>query len=99
MIVTSNKHKLANDLSSGTICLIFVNRLFFKLVVTYKYDKHRCIDDLHHTMSLFTSDAMAGTLDVYFINKDILSFQLLASASVVASLGSFGIVRAVSCLL
>ena len=49
--------------------------------------------------SLFTSDAMAGTLDVYFINKDILSFQLLASASVVASLGSFDIVRAVFCLL
>ena len=95
----SNKHKLANDLSSGTTCLIFVNRLvFFKLVVTYKYDKHRCIDGLHHTMSLFTSDAMAGTLDLYFINKnmDILSFQLLASAPVVAS---FDIVRAVSCLL
>ena len=95
--VTSNKHKLANDLSSGTTCLIFVNRLFFKLVVTYKYDKHRCIDGLHHTMSLFTSDAMAGTLDLYFINKnmDILSFQL-ASAPVLAS---FDIVRAVSCLL
>ena len=94
----SNKHKLANDLSSGTTCLIFVNRLFFKLVVTYKYDKHRCIDGLHHTMSLFTSDAMAGTLDLYFINKnmDILSFQLLASSPVVAS---FDIVRAVSCLL
>ena len=48
--VTSNKHKLANDLSSGTTCLIFVNRLFFKIVVTYKYDKPRCIDGLHHTM-------------------------------------------------
>ena len=95
IIVTSNKHKLANDVSSGITCLIFVNRLFFKLVVTYKYDK--CIDGLHHTMSLFTSDATAGT-DLYFINKNmnILSFQLLASAPVVAS---FDIVRAVSCLL
>ena len=89
MIVTSKKHKLANDLSSGTTCLIFVNRLFFKLVVTYKYDKHCCIDGLHHTMSLFTSDAMAGTLDVYFINKDILSFQLLASVSVLPHLTLF----------
>ena len=29
MIVRSNKHNLANDLSSGTTCLVFVNRLFF----------------------------------------------------------------------
>ena len=32
-------------------------------------------------MSMFTSDAIAATLKVYFKNiRDILSFQLLASA-------------------
>ena len=51
----------------------------------YKYDKPGCIDGLHHIMSMFTSDAIAATLEVHFKNiKDILSFQLLASASVSA---------------
>ena len=43
------------------------------------------------SMSMFTFDAMAATLEVYFINiQDILSFPLLASASVVVP---FDIVR------
>ena len=110
----------------------------------YKYDKHGCIDGLHHIMSMFTSDAIAATLsrfstreyfrakrlfsfvwallvplgfsrklkdkgktslrakifasgkpalEVYFKNiKDILSFQLLVSASVSAL---FDIVRCI----
>ena len=45
------------------------------------------------SMSMFTFDAMAATLEVYFINiQDILSFPLLASASVVVP---FDIVRRV----
>ena len=44
-------------------------------------------------MSMFTSDAIAATLEVYFkIIKDIFSFQLLASASVSAL---FDIVRCI----